>query len=169
MVAAKQYQPKRIRLLLVAESPPGEDRYFYFEDAKRADDLFEGICGVLFEEESRGNKLPCLVALRKRGIFLVELKPDAPRNDEPLGPYVGPFLLNVETLAPEKIILIGAEVYGAAHSAMEKAGLPVADVRVPSPSSGYEVEFRQKFRQALVRAGQEKLIRPLPSGAAESK
>ena len=48
---------------------------------------------------------------------------------------------------------------------MTRAGLPVMDVKVPFPGAGHDVEFRQKFRQALVRAGLEKLIRPLPKSA----
>jgi len=109
-----------------------------------------------------GDKVRYLKELRKRGVFVVELKPDAPRTNEKLAPYVMPFLLNLEPLAPEKIVLTGTEVYDILHPALEKAGLPVIDVRVPAPSG--EVEFRQKLRQALVRADLERLIRPLAAG-----
>src|SRR5439155_25750572 len=100
--------------------------------------------------------------LRRRGIFVVELKPDAPREDEPLSRYVDPLLLNLDSLAPEKIVLVGNDVHAAAHAAMKKAKLPVIDVRMPFPSAGHEVEFRQKLRQAMVREGLEKMIRPMP-------
>jgi hypothetical protein len=161
--AARKYQPNRVRLLLVAESPPDdEDRYFYLEDVETADCLFEEVCGVLFEEKPQHNKVPYLKELRRRGVFLVDLKPDAPRNGEKLEPYVAPLLLNIDTLAPEHIILITADVYASAYPAMSKAGLPVVDVRIPFPSTGQQVNFRQSFRQAIVRAGLEKLIRPLP-------
>jgi hypothetical protein len=163
--AARKYRPQRIRLLVVAESPPAVDRYFYFEGDETADSLFLEVCGVLFENEPRGDKAPYLKELRRRGIFVMDLKPDAPRKAEPLGPYVGPLLLNVDTLAPEKILLVASGVYDAAHAAMKKARLPVIDVLVPAPEPGHEREFRQKFRQALVRGGLEKLIRPLPAKA----
>src|SRR5438552_1848892 len=95
--AARKYRPNRIRLLLVAESPPqAEDRYFYFEDVRAADHLFEAVCEVLFEDKPRGDKIPYLKELRRRGIFLVELKPDAPRHGEKLAEYLPPFLLNLE-------------------------------------------------------------------------
>ena len=106
--AAQQYRPKRIRLLLVAESPP-----------------------------------------------------------ERLQPYVAPFMVNLDTLAPERIILVKVDVYDVLRPAMKQAGSPVVEVRIPFPSSGQQVEFRQKFRQALVRAGLEKLIRPLPASKSE--
>jgi hypothetical protein len=160
--AAAKYQPKRMRLLIAAESPPeNEATYFYFEDPAARDELFSEITEVLFEASSGTEKVSYLKELRRRGVFVVELKPDAPRHDEPLGPYVPPFLINAGTLAPEHIILVGPAVYDAAYGAMEKAGLPVVDVRVPTPSSGREVTFRQSFRQALVRADLEKMIRPL--------
>jgi len=162
MSAAEKYRPKHIKLLLVAESPPSEDeRYFYAEDTAGDEPLFAEIAKVLFEGEPAGEKAPYLKELRRRGVFVTELKPDAPRAGEPLGPYVPPFLINVETLAPDHIVLIGAGVHAAALAALQKAGLPVVDVKVPLAPSGEQAAFRQAFRQALVRAQQEKLIRPL--------
>ena len=162
--AARKYKPNRIRLLLVAESPPqSKDGYFYFEDGASVDDLFEAVCEVLFEEKGRSDKTPYLKELRRRGIFLVELKPDAPRRGEKLGEYVPPFLLNLEPLAPEHILLISADVYEAAHAKLKKAGLPVVDARIPAPSKAQEANFRREFRAALVKAGLEKMIRALPA------
>src|SRR5439155_22973052 len=113
----------------------------------------EEVCGVLFEEKPQHDKVRFLKELRRRGVFLTELKPDVPRNKEPLGRYVAPLLLNVDTLSPEKIVLITADVYAVAYAAMKKAGLPVVDVKIPFASAGPEAEFRQKFRHALVRGG----------------
>jgi hypothetical protein len=159
--AARKYQPNRIRLLLVAESPPPDEAgYFYFEDGASSDALFEELCGVLFEEKP-GDRISALKELRRRGVYVTELKPDAPRAGESLSPYVMPFLLNLEPLAPERIVLVGADVYGALHPALAKAKLPVVDIPIPSPTTRDPVEFRQKLRQALVRADLERLIRPL--------
>jgi hypothetical protein len=165
-MAARKYAPNRLRLLLVAESPPDDlTRSFYFEEPNSADPVFDAVCEVLFEERPAGAKVPFLKELKRRGVFLVELKPDAPRGDEKLAPYVPPLLINLDTLSPENIILISDEVYEAAFRAIEKAGLPVVDVKVPSPGAGDEASFRNKFRQALVRGGFEKLIKPLSAKA----
>jgi hypothetical protein len=161
--AASAWRPKRIRLLIVAEAPADDERYFYFESGE-VDPLFAEVAEVLFEEPASGNREPYLKELRRRGVFVIEAKPDAPRRGEPLAPYIGPLLLNVEMLGAEAIVLISADVYRAAAAAMKKAGLPVIDVRVPSPE--HALEFRQKLRQALVRAGLEKLIRPMKGAAA---
>jgi hypothetical protein len=158
--AAAAYRPNRVRLLLISDSPPADPaRYFYF-DGGDDDPLFHAVATVLFEESPVGVRAPWLKELRRRGVFSIELKPDAARRDEPLAPYVAPLLLNLDPLAPEAIVLVGADVFDAAQRALAKAGLPVVDVRVPAPSDGQEVEFRQALRQALVRAGLEKLIRP---------
>src|SRR5262245_28212684 len=156
-MAAATHRPTKIKLLIVADAPAADDRYFYF-DRGAEDPLFSAVAEVLFEAPDAGDRAALLNELRRRGVFLIEAKPDAPRGGEPLAPYVGPLLLNVETLGAQAIVLVSADVYSAAFAGMTKAGLPVVDVRVPSPEQA--LEFRQKFRQALVRAGLEKLIRP---------
>ena len=167
--AAAKYRPNRVRLLVIVGSPPADTaRYFYFEDDTHSDDLFAGVAEVLFEEPPAPRKEPFLRELRRRGVFVIDLKPDAPRSSEPLAPYVAPLLLNIGPLAPEAIVLVEGEVYDAAYRELKKAGLPVVDVRVPFPSNGNEVEFRRQFRVALIRGGLEKLIRPLPAGKRDA-
>lgn len=158
--AARTYQPGRTRLLLVVESPPADESDSFYFDARGSDPLFDQVCEVLFEQPP-ADKPSALKELRRRGVFVVELKPDAHRKNEKLEPYVMPFLLNLEAIAPEKVIVIGGETHRVLVPALEKAKVPVVDVRVPEPAHGSGVEFRQKFRQALVRADLERLIRPL--------
>lgn len=156
--AARAYQPKRIRLLLIDEAPPDDERFFYFEAAETTDPLFAQVCEVFFEAPPAREKTTYLKELRRRGVFVADLKPDGPRRDEPLEPYVGPLLINLTTLSPEAIVLVG-DAYGAAKSALAKAGFPVVEVKVPAPDR--DKDFRQALRQAIVRADREKLIRPL--------
>jgi hypothetical protein len=156
--AARAHQPKQIKLLVLGESPPAGGSWFYAPG--EMDPMFVQLCTVLFEEEPAGEKEPYLKELKRRGVFYAELKPDAPRQHEKLADYTAPLTINLGILAPEHLVLVGAEVYQAAYRPLEKAGLPVVDVRVPDPEQA--AEFRQKFRQALVRAELEKLIRPRP-------
>jgi hypothetical protein len=160
--AARAHQPKKIKLLLLGESPPEGSSWFYLPGAM--DPMFEQVCTVLFEAEPAGEKEPYWKELKRRGVFYAELKPDAPRQDEKLADYVAPLTINLGILSPEHIVLVGAEVYAAAYRPLEKAGLPVVEARVPGPEEG--TEFRQKLRQALVRADLEKLIRPRPQPRA---
>ena len=156
--AARAHQPKKIKLLILGESPAESGGWFYLPGAM--DPVFQQICAVLFEEPPAGEKEPYLKELKRRGVFYAELKPDAPRKDEKLADYVAPLTINLGILAPEHVVLVGSEVYQAAYGPLAKAGVPVVEVKIAGPD--HDAEFRQKLRQALVRADLEKLIRPRP-------
>jgi hypothetical protein len=165
--AARRYQPKRVKLLLIAEAPPDElDSYFYFEGN---DELLEPVCYVLFEESPTGDRTPYLKALRRRGIFMIELKPDDPIEDSKHAELAAWLPLRVEALEPEKIVCVGTAVYRAASPVLEQAGLPIVPLAVECASDGQEAEFARTFRQALVKAGLEKLIKPLSAAERGSK
>jgi len=161
--AADKFRPKRIHLLLVGNAPAEEERWFYSTSPEALDPRFAQVCEVIFENAPDGTPEVLLKELRRRGVFYVDLKPDGPRSGESLAPYVGPFLINLGTLGPEKIIILEPEAYDAAFSRMSEAGLPVVDVRVPNLDPESPESFRQKLRQAIVRADLEKLIRPRPT------
>ncbi|ACY23842.1 hypothetical protein Gbro_4721 [Gordonia bronchialis DSM 43247] len=154
--AARRYQPSRIRLLLVAQAPPdADDRYFYFPDVAQHDWLFRAVVQALLPgaELTRDNKAALLEQLRDRGVFLIDLKPDPIVNSRDslaeLRPHVPPRLHRIAELEPERIILIKADVYDAAYTALAVAGLPVSKVRIPFPSSGRQAEFKLAFARAL--------------------
>jgi hypothetical protein len=154
--AARTYRPKTIRLLLVAESPPeDENRYFYFEGDETTEPLFDQVSAVLFEDASGGDKASRLKELRRRGVFLVELKPDAPTHQGAAwDSYVAPFLLNLETMRPAHIVVIGSQAHAAMHGALEKAELPLVDVQVPSPEHEVRVSPRVPPGTGAGRAGE---------------
>ncbi|OKH80003.1 hypothetical protein EB75_21675 [Mycobacterium sp. ST-F2] len=150
-VAAKQYQPSRVRLLLVAQAPPdADDRYFYFVDVAQHDSLFRAVARAILPqvEPTRTNKASLLAQLRDRGIFLIDLKPD-PVDGSDLSPYVPALLDRIAELEPERIILIKADVFRVAYPALAAAGLPVSQMRIPFPSSGRQKEFAVTFGRAL--------------------
>jgi hypothetical protein len=148
--AQNKYKPETIELLLIAEAPPAAlDRYFYFENVTAHDSLFRYIArGVLGVEPTRGGKAEVLAALRDRGVFLIDLKPD-PVDGTPLADQVPTLVDRVCELDPEKVILIKATVYDAAFRALRDAGLPVVDERVPFPGSGQQRRFKEAFARAL--------------------
>ncbi len=166
--AAKHRPPTRIRLLLIDESPPADEAAYFYADGGEPGALLREAGEVLFDGDPPQDRAATLKELRRRGVFVTELKPDAPRKGEKLGPYVTPLMLNLDPLAPEKIVLIGDDVYDAAKAPLAKAGWPVVDVRVPSPEAGGGKAFRQAFRKALVRGDLEALIRPAKKPAATS-
>jgi hypothetical protein len=164
--AARQWQPKRIRLLLVTEGPPRDSgRGFYLEHEREPDPLFQQVCEVLFEA-SPPDPVVGLKELRRRGVFAIELI-EAPEPRRPMADYVTALALRLEELAPEHVVLVGAGTYDAAHAPLARAGVPVVGVRVPFAAAGSDAAFRREFRRAVVRAGLEQLIRPLKASGAK--
>ena len=151
--AARRFKPKKIKLLLVAEAPPGAlDRYFYFSDVTEQDSLYRYVVrGILKIEPARHNKAELLKGLRDRGVFLIDLKLD-PADGTPLEQYVPGLVRRAKRLEPEKVILIKAPVFDKAYRALADAGLNVAPDRVPFPGTGQQRNFEQTFAKALRRA-----------------
>ena len=162
--AAKKHRANRIRLLLIADGPPADpESYFYFETATASDPLYDAVVEVFFEDAPRVPRVTYLKELKRRGVFVVELRPDAPlAPGEPLAPYAPWLPLAISPLAPEKIVIVGADVAKAAADTLEKEGLPLVDVVVPAPAAGDPAASRRELRRALVKAELETLIRPLP-------
>ncbi|WP_234787337.1 hypothetical protein [Mycolicibacter sinensis] len=149
--AAERYRPETVRLLLVAQAPPAaDDRYFYFPDVATQDTLFRSVARIILPHTAptRSNKASLLEQLRDRGVFLIDLKPD-PVDGTVLSPYVPELLARIAELAPERIILIKADVYDEAYPALARAGLPVSSVRVPFPAFGQQSAFKAAFSRAL--------------------
>jgi len=150
-LAAAEYKPSSIRLLLVAEAPP-EDlaRYFYFEDVREHDSLFRYVCRAILEKEpTREGKAELLAELRDAGVFLIDLLED-PQEDERVMPErVSDLVRRCRQLRPTRIILIKVSVYEAAFEALHRAGLPVVNVRVPFPGAGQQRRFMEQMKKAL--------------------
>lgn len=148
--AARRYQPAAVKLLLVAEAPPGAlDRYFYFADVDSQDSLFRYVArSILHVEPTRANKPELLEQLKDRGVFLIDLKQD-PVDGTPLTDHVPDLVERVRRLHAEKIILIKATVHDAAYLALASAGLPVVPERVPFPGGGQQKRFEEAFMHAL--------------------
>lgn len=148
--AALKYLPEKIEVLLVAEAPPNDAyRYFYFEDVSSHDHLFRAVSKVILgKTPNRASKALYLEELKKRGIFLIDLKID-PMDGSDLKQYVPDLLLRCRALNPRRIVLIKATVFDAAYHALVKDGLPVVDQRVYFPSTGRQRQFEEQFSKAL--------------------
>lgn len=160
--AAEKYRPDEIDLLIVAEAPPDEpDRYFYFEDVRKHDDLFRYVClGILGQKLGRNRKCQGLAELRDRGVFMIDLQEETPRDTTPLDTFVPALIERCHALLPRRIILVKVTVFDSAYDSLRQAGLPVSAERIPFPNSGRQGEFEAKFGRALSESE-----RPLRSGS----
>ncbi len=156
--AARKYKPKSIKLLLIAEAPPCDtDRYFYFEEVDNHDWLFRYVWEGLTGEKpgDRAGKKEQLAALRDAGAFLIDLHEanvSSPKMTQ-LAPCVPDLVKRAKGLKPEAIILIKSIVHDAAFAALQSAGLPVIDERIPFPASGQQKKFLEGFRRAVKASG----------------
>jgi hypothetical protein len=149
--AAERYRPDPIETLLVVEAPPSAaDRYFYFEHVPTHDSLFRHVVeGVLGDKPTR-DKAPYLDELQERGYFLIDICEHPFRDRRAAVPPAVPSLVErCRVLAPRRIVLISAGAYDHAYDALQAAGLPVVDVRLPFPGSGQQRRFLEGFGHAL--------------------
>jgi hypothetical protein len=166
--AAARWRPNTVKLLLVSAAPPADpEAYLYAASAGTLDPVAADVMNVLFEAEPiAGKRAVYQKELKRRGVFLIELKPDGPRaSGDDLRPYADWLPTRVEGLEPGRVVLLGADVHRAAFALLDAAKIPVEDAKIAAAEAGLEAEGRGQLRAALVRAGLEALIRPLPPKA----
>lgn len=71
--------------------------------------------------------------------------------------------IRIQDLAAEHVIPIGARLRDAVAKRLEAAGVPVVPRPVPAPVRDADPDFARPLRTALVHAGLDSLIRPLPA------
>ena len=172
--ARERYKPDPVRCLVIAEAPPSEDRYFYFEDVPSADWLFLGVMKALFPLEFAGytpdrspkRKRTLLRRFQAGGYWLLDAIED-PLEDAPKG---GPSLVRfiqersdlLDRLGKLKsgaglrshvpLILIKTTVYDGLQPPLKRAGYRVIDKRIPFPASGQQKVFDNSFKEAVARS-----------------
>jgi hypothetical protein len=153
-IAAAQYRPDHIRLLIVAEAPPDAlDRYFYFEVVSSHDSLFRYVYqGITGNEPSRYDKPRQLAELRDLGVFLIDVI-ENPAEFRPWGECIRSLADRCRGLNPDHIVLIKADVFDSAYRLLRDEGLPVVKQRIPFPGSGQQRKFESAFRSALDQIG----------------
>jgi len=159
------YKPDDIKYILIAEAPPESlERFFYFIDVKTSDWLFLGVMQALYlsqKEEyilhKRDSELKekLLLKFKEDGFYLIDLL-DYPLSyySENLSGTITELINKVKLLANEstQIILIKANVYDTAYSALVENGFNVIDKRIDFPAIGGQIKFQEKFKAALEEA-----------------
>lgn len=158
--ARNRYKPAHIRLLLLAEAPPGNlERYFYFEDVKQHDSLFLEITGILYPDRKKrylssgrdeALKRDLLREFAAGGFWLTTVY-ETPGLSEAENAAPLPGLLKrlnaIDKATP--ILLIGAPTYDTCYAPLSKAGYRVLNERIPFPGSGQQKVFRAGFKKAI--------------------
>ena len=171
--AAEKYLPHgATRILFVAEAPPlSLERYFYFEDVKRADWLWIALMKVLYKSEWGSTKTE---RLRKRcwlrkfeqcGYRLIDavkqpIRGTPKRRVAQINAVADKLVREVKEISPEQIVLVKATVHQAVSQEFAKAGLSVVNEQaLPFPASGQQKEFDGKLHK-LIKTGKLRLSYP---------
>lgn len=161
--ARLQYKPAAIRYLFVAEAPPGEERFFYFEDVSTHDNLFLETMKVLYPDFpeariARSRKKEFLKRFQVEGFHLIDAvaAPIEGRGIPTKLRAITDGLPNLQKRIHELvdgetwIILISASVYRVCARPFQDGGLRVGNSGpIEFPSSGWQREFRRKLADTL--------------------
>ena len=157
----REYEPKNIRLVIVAESPPASGKYFYDTIGSPKEPLFAAI--MLQLGLSPPTKQIGLHELQQRGWVLVDatyqpvnkLTKDASHNRDEVIAKDYPLLLNdLASLMPNRsipLVLVKANVCRILEPLLLKDGFSVLNGGRPIyfHSNGQQTNFKNQFSAAL--------------------
>lgn len=158
------YQPKRISILFVAESPPesNEDdvRFFYNPAQEKWDHMYRAVMAAVFPEfvYRHGDKDGWLRQFQSAGCYMIDAT-DRPVNHmssadrhRELQAAVEPKLMEIRTLVScaTPIILIKKNIFTAFSQPLRLAVYNVIhDEFLPFPSHGHQARFVEGCRRCL--------------------
>jgi hypothetical protein len=162
----ERYRPERLRVLLVAESPPDpgdSERRFFYSPKLRADNLYRGVAQALYGEHDEIDildKPAVLDRIRADGFWLIDAV-DEPINKlgsaaraRAIAAGVPRLVERCVELAPELgVIICHGKVYAAAAQPLREAGVVLLhDEPLPFPLGNWRAAFISGFRQAVDHA-----------------
>jgi len=168
---ARIYKPTgKIKCLFIAEAPPeknegeGEDelKYFYNDKVAKKDHLLQNIVEILFTAKyKRSDKKQWLLELQSNGGFLIDAihtPIQSGLSDKVIARLIDddfPYLLKkLKELADKdtKIILIKKAVYNSLNVRLKTLGFNVVNTEMLHfPSHGHQPQFREKFKELIVK------------------
>jgi hypothetical protein len=157
-----RYEPKHVKLVVIAESPPASGLYFYNPEGNVAEPLFSALMKQLGSSSSR--KADGLLQLQKSGWLLVDAtyEPVNQCSDAQRRKVIErDFRLLCDDLqgsAPDRsvpLILIKENVCRVLEPGLVRAGFNVLNhgTIVPFPSTGHQKKFHEKFTMVRRSAG----------------
>jgi hypothetical protein len=156
------YEPKNIRLIFVAESPPISSKYFYDPKGNPSEPLFKELLWATLKKKY-STKAEGLGAFKMAGNLLVDATYQ-PVNHKLLSkrridickglPALIKDLRNLLHSNKGNIILVKANICRLLEGPLLAAGFKVINrgVIVPFPSTGHQVEFRRIIAPLLIKA-----------------
>jgi hypothetical protein len=165
-IARQKYRPDKVRVAIVAESPPrdGAGRFFYFEDVDVGDSLFLELMKALYADARgdakavRRRKADYLQRFRDGGFYLIDAsrEPIAGESRAVKARAIRAGLAQLQRDLAEiqhgdlRIILVSSLVYEICCDPLRRAGFDVVNTEmIDFPGFGRQREFQVKFGRII--------------------
>jgi len=157
----RAYTPERIKLAIIAESPPASGKYFYDDQGKVSEPLFAALMQhVGFEDDRPLTKVDGLRRFQEKGWVLVDATyepvnelPDRQKADVITRDYAS-LRHDLEGLGGPDLLLIKANVCRLLEPLLVRDGFNVLNHNqvVNFPSNGRQPDFHRQFGDILRHA-----------------
>ncbi len=164
--ARRKYRPRKVRFLLIAESPPSSGGFFYFGTTIGKDHLFRETMKALDlwpnqEPMRKGvDKGPMLRRFQSKGFYLldtcgfpVDKLPDGERRKAVLS-QTSRLVKDVIKTDPLHIFIVKSSIFKPVSFVLRESGMQNRVMNagpVPFPSHGNQQIYRSMLRRALRR------------------
>jgi hypothetical protein len=165
--ARRKYRPRRVKLLLIAESPPTSGGFFYFATTIGKDHLFRETMKALefwpnHQPMHRGvDKRSMLRRFRTMGFYLLDTCVSPVDKMRPVDrrktvlTQTPRLIKDLVSANPFHIFIVKSSIFNPVSQALKESGfLPrLLNVRpVPFPSHGNQRVYRSRLRRAIRKA-----------------
>ena len=164
--ARRKYRPRKIRLLLIAESPPSSGGFFYFPTTIGKDHLFRETMKALDlwpknQPMRRGvDKRSMLLRFQSMGLYLLDTcdfpvdKMRPMKRREAVRQQIPRLVNDVIEADPFHILVVKSSIFNPVIIALRESGFQSQILNtgpVPFPSHGNQRIYRSKLRRAHTR------------------
>ena len=162
--ARRKYRPRRVRFLLIAESPPSSGGFFYFPTTVGKDHLFRETMKALelWPENkplrSGVDKRSMLQSFQSLGFYLLDASADPvdklpnPARRKSIRDQLPRLIENVKRADPPIIVIVKSSIFEPVRSALEEAGFGSRVLNaqpIPFPSHGNQQKYRSMMKKLL--------------------
>ena len=148
----KSYQPKKIKLLLIGESPPESGKFFYLKSSMTifTQRAFENTFKLKFK-----NNKAFLEYFKKKGCYLDDLslipvdRMPSSRRKEVLSNSVPSLAKRLKSYKPEIVIIALKKIERKVNEALELSSIQCERYALPFPGNGHQNKYIQKLSKIL--------------------
>ena len=148
----KSYQPKKIRLLLIGESPPESGKFFYLESSMTTftQRAFENTFKLSFKNHKK-----FLQFFKKKGCYLDDLSlipvdREFPlRKEEVLSGSIFSLAKRLTSYNPEIVVIVLKRIERRVNEALDLSRIQCERYTLPFPGNGHQNKYIQKLSKIL--------------------